>query len=80
MIDRILPHLPRTAERASKTTGHSPHLPGRYWPVAHDPAGDLQGADYKVSDIERTSYDTEECYLEDPDGYELWVSAPVQGE
>ena len=37
----------------------------------------LQGADYKVSDIERTGYDTEECYLEDPDGYELWVSAPA---
>ena len=40
----------------------------------------LQGADHKVSDIERTGYDTEECYLEDPDGYELWVSAPVNGE
>ena len=37
-------------------------------------------ADHKVSDIERTGYDTEECYLEDPDGYELWVSAPVPGE
>ena len=40
----------------------------------------LQGADHKVSDIERTGYDTEECYLEDPDGYELWVSAPVNGK
>ena len=40
----------------------------------------LQGAGYKVGDIERTSHDTEECYLEDPDGYELWVSAPVNGE
>ena len=37
----------------------------------------LRRADYKVNDIERTGYDTEECYLEDPDGYELWVSAPL---
>ncbi len=37
----------------------------------------LRRADYKVNDIERTGYDTEECYLEDPDGYQLWVSAPV---
>ncbi len=40
----------------------------------------LRRADYKVNDVHRTGYDSEECYLNDPDGYELWVSAPVPGE
>ncbi len=40
----------------------------------------LRRGDHKVSDIEGTGYDTEECYLEDPDGYELWVSVSVNGE
>ncbi len=39
----------------------------------------LRRADYKVNDIERTGHGTEECFLVDPDGYELWVSAPVDG-
>lgn len=32
-----------------------------------------------VSEIELTAYGARECFLTDPDGYELWLSVPEQG-
>jgi uncharacterized glyoxalase superfamily protein PhnB len=39
----------------------------------------LKQAGFPVSDIERTSYGARECFLSDPDGYELWLSVPSGG-
>lgn len=30
-----------------------------------------------VGPLERTDYGAEECFVRDPDGYELWLSAPA---
>lgn len=32
-----------------------------------------------VSDIEQTAYGARECFVTDPDGYELWLSEPEAG-
>jgi len=39
----------------------------------------LADAGVDVSDIQLTSYGARECFLVDPDGYELWLSVPEQG-
>ena len=36
----------------------------------------LKRGGFPVSDIAQTSYGTREFFVPDPDGYELWVSAP----
>lgn len=36
----------------------------------------LQQAGFPVSDLVTTSYRARECFLADPDGYELWLSVP----
>jgi len=38
---------------------------------------DLRAAGFEVSDIQASSYATREFLAKDPDGYELWVSVPV---
>lgn len=40
----------------------------------------LRSADLKPSTLKQTSYGTEEFLVEDPDGYELWVSAKAEEE
>ena len=37
----------------------------------------LREAGVQVSDITSTEYDTRECFVNDPDGYELWISSPA---
>jgi uncharacterized glyoxalase superfamily protein PhnB len=39
----------------------------------------LLRAGVDVSDIQLTTYGARECFLTDPDGYELWLSVPEQG-
>jgi len=39
----------------------------------------LVAADIEVSEIMLTVYGARECFLTDPDGYELWLSVPEQG-
>ncbi len=39
----------------------------------------LLQAGVEVSAIELTAYGARECFLTDPDGYELWLSVPEQG-
>jgi uncharacterized glyoxalase superfamily protein PhnB len=39
----------------------------------------LLRAGLEVSEIELTAYGARECFLTDPDGYELWLSVPEQG-
>jgi uncharacterized glyoxalase superfamily protein PhnB len=39
----------------------------------------LLRAGVEVSEIELTAYGARECFLTDPDGYELWLSVPAQG-
>jgi catechol 2,3-dioxygenase-like lactoylglutathione lyase family enzyme len=39
----------------------------------------LLQAGVEVSEIELTAYGARECFLTDPDGYELWLSVPEQG-
>jgi catechol 2,3-dioxygenase-like lactoylglutathione lyase family enzyme len=39
----------------------------------------LLQAEVEVSEIELTAYGARECFLTDPDGYELWLSVPEQG-
>ena len=34
-------------------------------------------AGIQVSEITSTEYDTRECFVNDPDGYELWISSPA---
>ena len=36
----------------------------------------LRQAGFAVSDLVTTSYRARECFLTDPDGYELWLSVP----
>jgi catechol 2,3-dioxygenase-like lactoylglutathione lyase family enzyme len=36
----------------------------------------LKEGDFPATDISETQYDTREFLVPDPDGYELWVSAP----
>jgi uncharacterized glyoxalase superfamily protein PhnB len=36
----------------------------------------LKRAGFPLSDLGTTSYGARECFLSDPDGYELWVSVP----
>ena len=38
----------------------------------------LKAGGFPVSDISETQFDTREFFVPDPDGYELWVSAPTQ--
>jgi uncharacterized glyoxalase superfamily protein PhnB len=40
----------------------------------------LKKAGFPVSDIEVTAYAAREFFVTDPDGYELWVSAPGNGD
>lgn len=40
---------------------------------------DLVAAGLEVSDIALTPYGARECFLTDPDGYELWLSVPEEG-
>ena len=42
--------------------------------------GALAEAGHDVSEITGTRHGSEECYVVDPDGYEIWISAPVEGE
>lgn len=37
----------------------------------------LREAGHQVSDITSTEYETRECFVNDPDGYELWISSPA---
>jgi len=39
----------------------------------------LLQAGVAVSEIRLTSYGARECFLTDPDGYELWLSVPERG-
>lgn len=39
----------------------------------------LRTAGLEVSEIEMTAYGSRECFVTDPDGYELWLSEPEQG-
>jgi uncharacterized glyoxalase superfamily protein PhnB len=39
----------------------------------------LMAAGVDVSEISLTAYGARECFLTDPDGYELWLSVPEQG-
>lgn len=39
----------------------------------------LKSAGVEVSDIETTGYGARECFVTDPDGYELWLSEPEAG-
>ena len=41
--------------------------------------GSLADAGHDVSEIKSTRYGSEECYVIDPDGYEIWISGPVEG-
>jgi uncharacterized glyoxalase superfamily protein PhnB len=36
----------------------------------------LRDLGMEVTDLEPTSYGTLECFMTDPDGYEIWMSAP----
>ena len=36
----------------------------------------LRDVGIEVTALEPTAYGTLECFLTDPDGYEIWVSAP----
>ncbi len=40
----------------------------------------LERGGFPVSEIAHTSYGTREFFVPDPDGYELWVSVPQEGE
>lgn len=40
---------------------------------------ELLQAGVEVSAIELTAYGARECFLTDPDGYELWLSVPERG-
>ncbi len=40
----------------------------------------LKEGGFPVSDIGETEYDTREFFVPDPDGYELWISAPGDAE
>lgn len=39
----------------------------------------LKRAGFPLSDLVTTSYGARECFLSDPDGYELWLSVPRAG-
>jgi catechol 2,3-dioxygenase-like lactoylglutathione lyase family enzyme len=39
----------------------------------------LQQAGFPVSDLVTTPYHARECFVTDPDGYELWLSVPGTG-
>ena len=39
----------------------------------------LRDAGFPLSDVVTTSYGARECFLSDPDGYELWLSVPRAG-
>ena len=39
----------------------------------------LKRAGFPLSDLVSTSYGARECFVSDPDGYELWLSAPRAG-
>ncbi|MCC7547798.1 MAG: VOC family protein [Burkholderiales bacterium] len=59
---------------------------GQSW-VVYLRVDDIQGTHarlkqggFPVRDIEETEYDTREFFVPDPDGYELWISAPGDGE
>ena len=41
--------------------------------------GSLADAGHDVSEIKSTRYGSEECYVIDPDGYDIWISGPVEG-
>ncbi len=58
---------------------------GQSWVLYLRPA-DLDGtrdqlveAGVEVSEISLTGYGARECFLTDPDGYELWLSVPERG-
>ena len=38
--------------------------------------GRLRDLGLEVTDLEPTSYGTLDCFMTDPDGYEIWISAP----
>jgi catechol 2,3-dioxygenase-like lactoylglutathione lyase family enzyme len=40
----------------------------------------LKEGGFPVSDIQETQFDAREFFVQDPDGYELWVSGPGEGE
>lgn len=40
----------------------------------------LESAGFPVSEIKASAYGTQECFVEDPDGYELWISVPQAPE
>jgi catechol 2,3-dioxygenase-like lactoylglutathione lyase family enzyme len=40
----------------------------------------LKGSGFPASEIGDTAYGTREFFVPDPDGYELWISAPEQDE
>ncbi len=40
----------------------------------------LKQGGFPVSEIDETEYDTREFFVPDPDGYELWISAPGDAE
>src|SRR5687768_1314276 len=40
----------------------------------------LSQGGFPASDIAPTQYDTREFHVQDPDGYDLWVSAPVSDD
>lgn len=58
---------------------------GQSWVVYVRPADldevhrELRNAGVPVTDIAETSYGARECYVTDPDGYELWLSEPEAG-
>jgi uncharacterized glyoxalase superfamily protein PhnB len=39
----------------------------------------IRTAGLSVSEICRTTYGSRECFVTDPDGYELWLSEPDHG-
>lgn len=58
---------------------------GQSWVLYLRPAnldeahGALRAANVEVTDIAETTYGARECFANDPDGYELWLSEPESG-
>jgi catechol 2,3-dioxygenase-like lactoylglutathione lyase family enzyme len=42
--------------------------------------GRLLAGGFQPSEIGETEFDTREFFVADPDGYELWISAPADGD
>jgi len=40
----------------------------------------LRESGYPASEIDETQYDTREFFVPDPDGYDLWISAPADAQ